>query len=109
MSVATRPLLAACLALSLGSGCRGKEQAKSARCEIVSGSVREVGGALEVAVSVRWTVGDRNYRTNKPVTYRRFDPAQHSLAELEKEFAPGQTVACAIDPAHPTRIDLKNR
>lgn len=74
---------------------------------VVERAVREIDGSLEVSMTVRWTVAGKNYRLNKPMTLgARFDPDKESAAALEKRFAPGTEVGCAIDPAQPTRVDL---
>ena len=98
----------AALALALVAiGCSGKKTS-SVRCEVVDRSIREVdGGALEVAVSVRWSVGGKNYRNNQPIALGRFDGKETSRAALEERFKPGATVGCSVDPARPTRVDLE--
>lgn len=101
-------MLAAAAALSLAAGCRGgAKDGAAARCDVVEREVREVGGALEVSVAVRWTVAGKNYRTNKPLELGRFDPKENSKAALEERYKPGATVPCTIDPAHPTRVRLR--
>ncbi len=105
----TRLLVAACVALAApaAAGCRGgKKKESGATCTVVERSVREDRDALEVAVSVRWSVNGKNYRTNKPMTLGRFDPREHPKAALEERYKPGATMECSVDPAHPTRVDL---
>ena len=105
-SFLTRAISALALALAV-VGCKGDEKKQAVRCEVVDRSIREVGGgALEVAVSVRWSVGGANYRTNKPIAVGRFDPAEATRDALEQRFAPGAAVGCSVDPARPTRVDL---
>ena len=105
----SRLFAAACIATLVAAvaGCREKKSSAAVRCEVVDRSVREVGGALEVAVSVRWSVANKNYRLNKPTALGSFDPREHSKAALEEQFKPGTPVACTVDPAHPTRVDLQ--
>ena len=105
----SRLLVAACaaaVAAGAGAGCRGGKKASAATCTVVERSVREVGGALEVHVSVRWSVNGKNYRLNKPTMVRRFDAGEASKAELEERYKPGATVECTVDPARPTKVDL---
>lgn len=100
-------LFAACIALSPAtSGCRGRDKQSSITCTVVDRSVREVGGAFEVAVSVRWSVQGKNYRLNKPMSVGRFDAGENTKAALEERFRPGAIVDCTVDPARPTRVDL---
>lgn len=98
----------AALALALVAlGCRGEKKTSAARCQVVERTIREVsGGALEVAVSVRWSVRGTNYRSNKPIAVGRFDPKEHPRAALEERFAPGAAVGCFVDPGRPTQVDL---
>ncbi len=105
----SRLFAAACIAaLAALAGCREqKTKSTAARCEVVERSVREVGGALEVAVAVRWSVAGKNYRLNKPAAVGSFDPREHSKAALEERFKPGAPVDCTVDPAHPTKVDLQ--
>lgn len=88
------------------AGCRGEKKEAPASCTVVERTVREVGGALEVAVAARWTVKGTNYRHNKPVTIGRFDARQGEKAALEERYRPGAEVPCSIDPARPTRVEL---
>jgi hypothetical protein len=101
----TKGIAALALAMAL-VGCKGDDKKSEVRCEVVDRSIREVGGALEVAVSVRWSVGGTNYRTNKPIAVGRFDPAEQTRAALEERFKPGVAVGCSVDPARPTRVHL---
>ncbi|HEY8144954.1 MAG TPA: hypothetical protein VIG06_19880 [Kofleriaceae bacterium] len=102
-------LVAACAALTAagaGAGCRGGKKESAATCTVVERSVHEVGGALEVAVSVRWSVNGKNYRLNKPMIVGRFDAGENTKASLEERYKPGATVECVVDPARPTKVDL---
>jgi hypothetical protein len=85
-------------------GCRGSKGADS--CEVVEQSVKQSGDAIEVALSVRWTVAGKNYRTNKPLDLGRFDLAKHTVTELQERYKVGSTVECSIDASHPTRVTL---
>lgn len=96
----------ACAALALAVAACGDKKASTVRCEVVDRSIREVGGALEVSVSVKWSVGGKNYRNNKPIALGRFDPKEHSRVALEERFEPGAAVGCSVDPGRPTRVDL---
>ena len=93
-------------AAAAAAGCRGEKKTSAASCTVVERAVRDEGGALEVAVAVRWSVGGKNYRQNKPMTVGRFDPREQSKAALEERYRPGAPVACSVDPARPTRVDL---
>jgi hypothetical protein len=103
----SRVMLAAAAALSLAAACRGGAKNGTASCQVVEREVREVGGALEVSVAVRWTAAGKNYRNNKPLEIGRFDPKEQSKAALEERYKPGTAVPCVIDPAHPTRVRLR--
>jgi len=105
----SRLLVAACaaaVAAGAGAACRGGKKESAATCTVVERSVREVGGALEVDVSVRWSVNGKNYRLNKPMNVGRFDPGENTKASLEERYKPGAPVECMVDRAHPTRVDL---
>ena len=64
---------AAIAAAGASAGCRDSKKESAATCTVVERSVREVGGALEVDVSVRWSVNGKNYRLNKPMNVGRFE------------------------------------
>ena len=105
----TRFLIATVVALGaapFAAGCRGEKKTSAASCTVVERTVREEGSALEVDVAVRWSVGGKNYRQNKPTTVGRFDPREQSKAALEERYRPGATVPCSVDPTRPTRVDL---
>lgn len=97
---------AAAVAAGAGAGCRGAKKESAATCTVVERSVHEVGDALEVAVSVRWSVNGKNYRLNKPMTVGRFDAGENTKASLEERYKPGAIVECVVDPARPTRVDV---
>jgi hypothetical protein len=99
-------LSAAVVAAGTGAGCRGGKKESAATCTVVERSVHEVGDALEVAVSVRWSVNGKNYRLNKPMTVGRFDAGENTKSSLEERYKPGATVECVVDPARPTKVDL---
>jgi hypothetical protein len=98
-------LFIALLLLAALAGCRSRSKAAD-RCEVVEQSVKQSGDAIEVALSVRWTVAAKNYRTNKPLELGRFDAAKHTVAELQGRYKVGATVECSIDSSHPTRVTL---
>jgi hypothetical protein len=93
------------LLFALLAGCRGGSKAADS-CEVVEQSVKQSGDAIEVALSVRWTVAGKNYRTNKPLELGRFDPTKHTVAQLQERYKVGASVECSIDSTHPTRVAL---
>jgi hypothetical protein len=104
--MSSRLLLAFVIACAL-AGCRRDRSSNHQSCQVMERSVNQVSsGELEVAVSVRWTVAGKNYRTNKPMVLGRFDPKTSTVKSLEERYKPGAAVECSIDPAHPTRIQL---
>ena len=98
--------VAALGAALVAAGCRGDTTKATATCTVVDRTVRAEGGKLEVAIEVRWSVGGKNYRQNKPTIIGRFDPGEQSKAALEERYRPGAAVPCSVDPARPTRVDL---
>jgi hypothetical protein len=82
------------------------------RCVITDVSVAPVedddGRFNEVWVRVRWKAGARNLRLHRPLALDRFPSHLSSPAELEKRFAPGREVACAMKADNPTRITLNS-
>jgi|SRR5687768_12605271 len=98
--------VAALAAALVAAGCRGDDRKATTTCTVVDRTVREEGGKLEVAIEVRWSIGGKNYRQNKPTTVGRFDPGEQSKAALEERYRPGAAVPCSVDPARPTRVDL---
>jgi len=93
------------IALAVAGGChRGSKPAES--CEVVEASVKPVGDAIAVALSVRWTVAGKNYRTNKPLELGTFPADKHTVAELQQRYKPGAKVECTIDSSRPTRVAL---
>jgi hypothetical protein len=104
--MSSRLFLAFMIACAL-AGCRRDRTSNRQSCQVTEASVHPVtSGELEVALSVRWTVAGKNYRTNKPLTLGRFDPKKSTKASLEERYKPGAAVECSIDPAHPTRVQL---
>jgi len=103
--MSSRLLLVA--ALAVAGGCRGGGGSKPAdNCEVVEASVKPAGDAIEVALSVRWTVAGKNNRTNKPIELGRFAADKHTVTELQARYKVGAKVECSIDPTRPTRVAL---
>ena len=98
-------LFIALLLVAVLSGCRSGSKAAD-RCEVVEQSVKQSADGIDVALSVRWTVAGKNYRTNKPLELGRFDADKHTVAQLQERYKPGAKVECSIDPTRPTRVAL---
>jgi hypothetical protein len=104
-SLMSSRLFVALLLVAALSGCRSRSKSADS-CEVVEQSVKESADGIDVALSVRWTVAGKNYRTNKPLDLERFDASKHTVAELKQRYKVGAAIECWIDATHPTRVSL---
>lgn len=79
-------------------------------CTIIAPSIRPVSDDgdryHQVDLLVRWTAGGRRLRLHEPLAYHRYAADEHPVSELERRFAPGTAIDCALQEKDPTRVVL---